>query len=650
MSAGSVQPEVHLQISSIFDDIIKRSLERSASYGVDPYQVSAPESTRLSHEELEKRIKKQEAFYSLAVEQLNSLYELLKDTNFCMALADAEGYVLHVVGDPEMVEHFKRRNCLPGYRWTERDMGTCAIGLALHERQPIFLHGSQMYSALVRNVSNAGAPVFTPDRKRLLGVISLTGSSDKTHMHTLGLVRQAAETVTAQIKERERIQELTISNLYLRTIVESDSRGVIIIDQAGIVVEVSNSAYRMLKLSSSCKGLPFEESVGRYGVMHYLQKGKGFRAREILVPRSGNTHFASLDPIRNKSGDCVGGLFTIMEKKEMMRMAVEMTGLQAPFTFDSILGKSPSLKQALHLAHIAADGSAPVLLSGETGTGKELFAQAIHNNSSRRGQPFVAINCGAIPKELLESELFGYEEGAFTGAKKGGRPGKLELADTGTLFLDEIGDMPFDMQVKLLRVLQTKEIQRVGGIRSIPVDIRVISATNKNLKEAISQHKFRSDLFYRISTLNITIPALRERSDDILLLAEHFIHLHELRLNRSALPLLPETSAALQKYSWPGNVRQLENAVERAIYLAEGKPLLPSHFGFEESQSVGNASEKNSACITLENLERQAIVNALEEFRGNISQTAQALGITRPTLYRKIEKYHLATTGNMLSE
>ena len=237
------------------------------------------------------------------------------------------------------------------------------------------------------------------------------------------------------------------------------------------------------------------------------------------------------------SGELVGGLFTVMEKKEMMRMAVEMTGAHAHFTFESILGASESLRSALHLAHIAAGSTAPVLLSGETGTGKELFAQAIHNDGPRRNRPFVAINCGAIPKELLESELFGYEEGAFTGAQKGGRPGKFELADTGTLFLDEIGDMPFDMQVKLLRVLQSGEIQRVGGLRTVPVDLRIISATNKDLKQAIAQHQFRADLDYRISTLSILVPPLRERAEDILPLAEHFIHRHELRLNRASGPL-----------------------------------------------------------------------------------------------------------------
>ena len=622
--------------------IIQRSLDRSARYGVDPHLDGAPESARLTDDQLRERIESQRVFYALAKEQIDSLYRLLKDTGFCMALADAEGYVLYVVGDPDLVEHFKRRRCVPGYRWTERDIGTCAIGLSLEERIPVFLPGDRMYSAQVRKISNAGAPVFSPDGNGVLGAISLSGNSDMMHVHTLGLVRQAAETVTAQLRERERIRELAIKNQYMRALVESDSRGIVTVNPEGRIVEANRTARKLLKLPPGCEGKPFEETVGEsYNITDYLKDGKGFRAREILARRSGGTHFASLDPIRMNSGELVGGLFTVMEKKEMMRMAVEMTGAHAHFTFDSILGTSETLRSALHLAHIAAGSTAQVLLYGETGTGKELFAQAIHNDGDRRNRPFVAINCGAIPKELLESELFGYEEGAFTGAQKGGRPGKFELADTGTLFLDEIGDMPFDMQVKLLRVLQTGEIQRVGGLRTVPVDLRIISATNKDLKQGIAQHKFRADLYYRISTLNILVPSLRDRREDILPLASHFIHRHELRLNRPPVPLLPETAEAILNYAWPGNIRQLENAVERAVHLAEGGPLRPEHFGIADLMNEGLSLSGLSGQATLEVIERQAIAAALVRFDGNVSRVSAALGVSRPTLYRKIRKYGL---------
>ena len=633
------------QMSAIpnLEELIRRSHARSARYGLDPHLDGAPEAGGLSAAGLRKRINGQREFFDLARAQIDTLYGLLKGTGFCMALADSEGYVLYVVGDAELVEHFKRRRCLPGYRWLERDVGTCAIGLALEEKVPVFLPGDAMFSMDARRLSNAGAPVFAPDGGVVLGAISLSGESAMMHVHTLGLVRQAAETVTSQLRERERMRDLATTNQYLRALIESDSRGIVTVDSHGRIVQTNRSARRLFSLPVSPAGRDFEDFTGgRSGVLEHLATGKSFKAREILARHSGMTHFASFDPICMSNGEVVGGLLTVQEKKEVMGMAVEVTGSHAHFTFDSILGSSACLGQALRHARIAAASTAPVLLCGETGTGKELFAQAIHNGGERRNRPFVAINCGAIPKELLESELFGYEEGAFTGARKGGRPGKFELADSGTLFLDEIGDMPFDMQVKLLRVLQTGEIQRVGGLRTVPVDLRVISATNKDLKQAIEQQKFRADLYYRISTLNILVPPLRERPEDILPLAEYFIQRHRLRLNKPTAVLPPDTAAMLTAHAWPGNVRQLESAVERAMHLAEGGDLLAEHFGIagleRPRQAAPSEPSGGPGQGTLEDLEQRAVAEALARHNGNIRAASRALGVSRPTLYRKLKK------------
>lgn len=619
------------------EEAICRSLKRSATYGVDPHLDGAPEKCRLTEQELRQRIMEQQPFYGFAREQLDTLYKLLKNTGFCMALADREGYVLYVIGDVDLVEHFKRRRCLPGYRWTEKDVGTCAIGLTLHEQAPVFLPGNRMYCAQAKQITNAGAPVFSPTGM-LLGVISLSGRSDRMHIHTLGLVRQAAETVTSQLRESEQKRNLAIQNQFMNALIESDSRGIVAVDKEGCIVQTNRKARSLLKLRPEHTGKSFEDCVGEdFGLKSHLKQGKGYQAREFLTPRSGITHFVSLDLIRLADGENSGGLFIIMEKKETMRMALEVTGNQAHFTFDSIIGTSKPLQKAIHFSRIASTSTAPVLLQGETGTGKELFAQSIHNDGERHNKPFVVINCGAIPKELLESELFGYEEGAFTGAQKGGRPGKLELADGGTLFLDEIGDMPFDMQVKLLRVLQTGEIQRVGGLRTIPVDLRIISATNVDLKQAIAHRKFREDLYYRISTLNIVIPPLRERKDDILELVQYFIHRLEHRLNRPSLSLSPETALALQNYSWPGNIRQLESAVERAIHLSESPELRLEYFGLSdillEKKLFPSVPQQ-----TLEQIEYAAITETLKRYGGNIRKTAEILQISRPTLYRKLRK------------
>ncbi len=289
----------------------------------------------------------------------------------------------------------------------------------------------------------------------------------------------------------------------------------------------------------------------------------------------------------------------------------------------------------MHIAKIAAKNDAPILILGETGTGKELFAQAIHNASNRKDKPFVALNCGAIPKELLESELFGYEDGAFTGALKGGRPGKFEIADNGTLFLDEIGDLPFDMQVKLLRVLQTGELRRVGSVHSRKINLRVISATNKDLMHEVHYERFRPDLFYRISTLYLTVPPLRDRNTDILILTEFFMKRHGYE---SINALCHKAQKLLMEYHWPGNVRQLENAVERAIHLAQGSSLEIEHFNLTEPyQKLVKA--KPNLIKTLDDLEHEAILASIIHYNGNFSQCAKKLGISRPTLYRKALKY-----------
>lgn len=301
---------------------------------------------------------------------------------------------------------------------------------------------------------------------------------------------------------------------------------------------------------------------------------------------------------------------------------------------NGIIGQSTSLVEVFKILDKVAPTDSTVLVTGESGTGKELLVRALHANSQRADCPFVPINCGAIPKELLESELFGYEEGSFTGAQRGGRPGKLELADSGTLFLDEIGDMPFDMQVKLLRVLQSGEIRRVGGLRTIAVNLRIISATNKDLRQAIADHKFREDLYYRISTLTIDIPPLRERPEDILLLAGHFIRRQAQLLDRPVLPLPERTCQALLAYAWPGNIRQLESRVERAMHLAEGNELLPEHFFGQTAQEEGPPDILDGG--SLAERELRLIQDMLEACEGNISLCARRLGISRPTLYRKL--------------
>jgi transcriptional regulator with PAS, ATPase and Fis domain len=295
--------------------------------------------------------------------------------------------------------------------------------------------------------------------------------------------------------------------------------------------------------------------------------------------------------------------------------------------------------EVIEYAKKVSDSKSTILITGESGTGKEVFAQAIHNYGNRKEEPFVAINCGAIPRNLMESELFGYEEGAFTGAKKGGAPGKFEIADGGTLMLDEIGDMPIDMQIKLLRVIEEGVIIRIGGTRQIPINVRIVAATNKDLIQEVEQGNFRLDLYYRLNVLPIHLPALRERREDIADIAHYFMKSISKRLNKKEVYIDNEMIQHLKQYDWPGNIRELENVVERMI----NTQTLPLEFtGKRYSSTV--LSEDKEECVDLEQMEIRLIKKALIRCEDNITLAAKALGVGRNTLYRKMDKYQIICT------
>ncbi len=313
----------------------------------------------------------------------------------------------------------------------------------------------------------------------------------------------------------------------------------------------------------------------------------------------------------------------------------------AAYSWENITGESEKITQAKYFGKKAANTDSTVLLIGESGTGKELFAHAIHNGSKRSTYPFVKLNCAAIPNELLESELFGYEEGAFTGAKKGGKTGKFELANKGTIFLDEIGDMPMNMQVKLLRVLQEKEIEKVGSSQSRKIDVRVIAATNKDLKKLIQQGKFREDLFYRLNVVMIEIPSLRERLYDIEALCSTLLSKITNRLGKYVTGISESAMNYLKTYKWPGNVRELENVLERAVNLLEGETIMPMHLPVnivknKVREETGQIRELREI---IEEVEKEAILQCLEYTKGNKQSAAKLLNISRTSLYEKMERY-----------
>lgn len=323
----------------------------------------------------------------------------------------------------------------------------------------------------------------------------------------------------------------------------------------------------------------------------------------------------------------------------------------ARYNFSDIIGQSPQLQQAISLAKNVADGMSTILIYGETGTGKELFAQSIHNASERRNRPFIALNCGALPSSLIESNLFGYVEGAFTGAKKGGTPGAFEQADGGTIFLDEISEMEQSLQTKLLRVLQEREVTRIGAKKPIRINVRVISSTNKNLADMVSKQSFRSDLYFRLNVVQINVPPLRNRTTDIPCLVDHFIRKYNALLGKYILEIDKKAQDILQEYDWPGNVRELQNAIEHAINLVKSNETrimsqhLPPFLYHNEEKMAVQVKENKTCSKTLEEIltetERKTIQTVLEECKYKKNETAKLLGISTTTLWRKMVQYNL---------
>lgn len=447
----------------------------------------------------------------------------------------------------------------------------------------------------------------------------------------------------------EQVETLTGSSRFAFALVNNLAIGVIAINTLEQITWINATGCRFLQTEpSSVTGLQISKLYGDWD-----RARRKILAGETFVDEEGNflqfnirdKFFFNAFVIRSQDDRQLGYMLTFREYRRVINLVNKYTGSHARFSFDDIIALSPAMVEVVEYAKKIADSPSSVLITGESGTGKEVFAQSIHQASSRRDAGFVAINCGAISPTLIESELFGYEEGSFTGARKGGRPGKFELADKGTLFLDEIGEMPPEMQVKLLRAIQEGRITRVGGQKEIPVDVRIIAATNKNPVEEIKKGKFRLDLYYRLNVIPLHIPPLRERKEDIKPLFRLFLRQKAEELNRRIPYISPLLFDKIQNYSWPGNIRELENYAEQAVLL-DGNIPIP---GRGPHVSVPNANDnpalaavaEEEPILSLEEMEALAIRKAVTRYGNNLSQVARMLKISRNTLYLKMRKYNI---------
>ncbi len=662
---------------------ILESWERSRNYKVDPYkrltEILQPDAI---HEKLETN----KMLISTVHPYMEKLYSIVEGSGFYLMLSDQDGYILDLIGDRDIIEKSRQGSLLVvGANRSESVAGTNAIGTAITLRRPIQIWNGEHYVLGHKNYACSGAPIFNHLGK-LIGCLNLTGEFTKIHTHTLGMVLSAVDGISKELKIRNAYEEIEALSAQRNIILESVSSGLILLNDCNEIIQLNGNALRMLQLENKVAlGINIFELISIDEPVHNHFSFANFDGdiynKEISIYFTGST----LPPAKfNMSinfigqGGCNKGIvIRLDEPKHINKLVNKIGGFKASYTFDNIIGTSQATQKMIKICERAALSSSNVLILGESGTGKELVAQAAHNGSSYAQGPFVAINCGALPKGLIESELFGYERGAFTGASKEGNPGKFELADGGTIFLDEIGDMPLDVQVSLLRVLQTKEIMRIGAKYSKKINVRVIAATNRDLTEAIEAKTFREDLFYRLNVLTIHVPPLRERTEDITELADFFVQILTQQKNRK-MRITPEVYQALKQYPWPGNIRQLENTIERAINVTDNDEIRLEHlprnvfqnyrhtpYAATTQKTMQHAADwyetdgpnaDGYAAETELNLKSSGyhlILSSLERSNGNIKEAAEFLGISRRTLYRKMDKYNIDYTnyrGNNLNK
>ena len=631
--------------------LVAESWIRSRRHKVDP--DSSEVKNEIKDSEFEKRYINFEPILNIAKPFMDTLYKTVGEAGMIVRLTDHDGYVIKCFGDEMVFESHQALHLYKGTNVKEEIIGTNAIGIALAKGIPLQILGAEHFRVDYHDWTTSAAPI-RDEEGHIVAVLSMSGDYELVHPHTLGMVMASALAIEHEIKLEKSNQDLKRKNEHYNAIMESISEGIICIDERGIIRDINLFARNYLRVRESeaigedIRNLIRSDQAKR--IMKLVKSGARLKEEEFNFSHSGGGRkkavIVNATPVSEPNDPYKELVLTFREAKDIHNLVNRMIGAKAIYTFDDILGDSVEVKEAIRLSKLVADTEATILLTGESGTGKELFAQSIHNDSHRKSDSFVFINCGAIPRDLVASELFGYVEGAFTGARKGGQPGKFELADGGTLFLDEIGDMPLDTQANLLRVLETKEVVRVGGHDVLPVDVRVIAATHKDLAQEVRMGNFRQDLFFRLNVMPIHTPALRERRGDIPILIDYFYNQFRKGLGIAGVDIAEGFYTAMTSYDWPGNVRELQNIMQLCVSLTEEGGILtssalPEYMITNVRDETGSSSSTLSVVKTLAELEKEAIQSAIVYSKGNLVQAAKVLGIGRTTLYRKIEKYGL---------
>lgn len=624
--------------------LIENSHKRSEDYGIE--KDSNHSKMILHGDELRKALELNKELIEISKPYIDMVVESVEDRDFIIILTDNNGCILYIKGANEIKDELGKLNLKIGAYMDEKNIGTNAMGTAIKENRCIQITAKEHYVNIFQSLTCSEAPIHN-SKGEIIGTLNLTGKSNMKHPHTLGLVIFG---VTAIENELYRIKANYILNQtynYMKTVIENVDKGIMIVDTHGKIININELGLNILdKRNHNLINEDINHIIPNFqNVVDRISKNNKPITKEIKLSHASKYKTEVIFKGIKHNEKIIGIVATLTRLKEENK-GNNFTG--AFFTFNDIIGESDAIKNVITNCKIIANSPSTVLIQGESGTGKEVLAQSIHNYSLRKNNKFIAINCGAIPANIIESELFGYEDGTFTGGKKGGRIGKIELANGGTLFLDEIGEMPLDMQVKLLRVLQEGRVTRLGGSKEISVDMRVIAATNKDLKKEVKRGKFREDLYYRLCVIPIKLPPLKERKGDITKLIEYFLNMKSIKLDKDIPVISNELYNKLLGYNWPGNIRQLENSIENIVNL-NGELSVDIIDEYEEKVSTNltidnkeileeNIKEKS---FNLEEIEKRTIINAIESNKHNMTKTAKVLGISRNTLYLKIKKYNI---------
>jgi transcriptional regulator with PAS, ATPase and Fis domain len=630
---GDIKPE---DVELVRPAVVKSWL-RSQQNGVEPFKpITMP---TVSEQELQEIFKNNEIFMKAASLYIGQLRVMLYGSKCLILLTDVQGVILTLLPTADDLV-YEDNHMVVGQIWNEETVGTCSHALSIFLESPIQLCGPEHYRDPFRYATASSAPIFDGN-DHLLGSLTVANIEIQHQSpHTLSLVVSMTWAIQNELRTKYNYG-------LIHATIESYHDAVIMVDEKLLITKCNKRARTLLcPDETKFAGRRIDEILGYQPVLlSVMETGEPASDLGITIykpPRKLTLY--SIQPVKGEDDMVTGCVIHLSESHSQKKIEQrEREEIKPGYTFDSILGTSVQIKKTIQTVRRFTAMGEGILLEGESGTGKELFAQSIHNHTRPQG-PFMVVNCAAIPKDLIESELFGYEGGSFTGATQHGKVGKIEMAHQGTLFLDEVGDMPYNLQPVLLRVLEDKTIMRVGGSKLISVDFQLVTATNRDILDMVVHGQFREDLYYRLAVFKVNIPPLRERKVDIVPLAVFFLEKTAARLKKTTMLLSDQVKDILLTYTWPGNVRQLENAMIYAANMCEGQMIQPRDLPLQVTQGIEFVDESDDELVrkssySIREMEKAAIIQALEQSDNNISDAAKGLGISKSTLYRRIKEY-----------